>query len=163
MPLQPAAIQFLVSPVFAGAFLVSSGFCLPLGLFPSACRGFPPSVLFLVRFGCVAATCFFAFFILPSFLAQPSLSLRSSSCASSWIMLKVVSFTTTWLGLSCISTIWRGSYLFSSHLLNMKNLCLQRIYAWNVPPPGAYILLSPSHHRNLHQLWCHMEAFRPIW
>ena len=81
---------------------------------------------------------------------RPALS--SSPWVSSWIMLKGVRFTTTWLRQSCTSTIWRGSYPSSSHPLNMKTLCLRHISALNVQLPGACTpcsfanIRAPSNH-----------------
>ena len=145
------------------------------------CPGLPlPSVfvwllvvLFLLSLGGVALVSALALFVL-SLLRVLCLSvlaswlnfrfhLASSLCGRSWIMLKAVRFTTTWLGQLCISTTWRGSYPFPSRPLNMKNLYLQQIFVWNVHQPGAYTPLYPCRHRKPLQPWRHMEASLPIW
>ena len=89
-----------------------------------------------------------------SFLAQPSLALSFLRWHSSWwITLKLAPSITTWLGLWCIWTIWRGFFPFSSPPLNGRTLCLLKIFVLKTWDHAAYTLSFLCLHRQLHQHW----------
>ena len=114
------------------------------------CLFFPWLCLLPLSSCCVAFPC--AHF--GSFLAQPSLAPSFLWWYSSWwITLKLAPSITTWLGLWCIWTIWRGSFPFSSPPLNGRTLCLLKIFVlktWDheaCTPSFLYL------HRQRHQHW----------
>ena len=112
------------------------------------------SLLGCVFFSFSSFLCWFSLWFLWQLLGSTSLALSFLRWHSSWwIMLKLAPSITTWLGLWCIWTIWRGSFPFSSPPLNGRTLCLLKIFVlktWDHAACTPSFLCLP---RQLHQHW----------